>query len=127
MKSPPLFSIVEQLLHYAGELSPVRAEPRGGRIYRLDMSKADNDKAQTQHTETAKKEDLKVESAYDNALRYTKTCGQRFSYTELAEYLGVDFTTARKLLQKLSMGRHVIKDGVMGTNGAKDAYRGKKS
>lgn len=126
MKLPPLFTIVEQIQHMRGLLSPVRQEPRGGRIYRLDMSKTDNEKAQDKRTEQAKKEDVKVESAYCNALTYARACGHRFSYTELAEYLGVDFSTAKKLLQKLSMGRHVVKDGVMGTNGAKDAFRGKK-
>lgn len=125
MRLPPLYTIVEQLRQINGEV-PSIPEPRGGQLYKLDYPKELNEALQVKHTERAKQEDTKVQSLYNSALCYARTCGCRFTYTELAEELRVDYSTARKLLQKLSMGRHVIKDGVMGTNGAKDAFRGKK-
>ncbi len=131
MKLAPLFTIVEQVRQLNGEV-PFIEEPRGGRIYKLDVPKAGGVTVQAKLAEKAKQEDTKVQDTkvqdtYAAALQYTRTCGCRFTYTELAKHLGVSFDTAKKLLQKLSMGRHVIKDGVMGTNGAKDAFKGKKA
>lgn len=125
-KPAPLFTIVEQVQQLNGKV-PFVEEPRGGRIYKLDLPKANGVTVQAKLAEKAKQEDTKVQDTYAAALQYTRTCGCRFTYTELAKHLGVSFDTAKKLLQKLSMGRHVIKDGVMGTNGAKDAFRGKKA
>jgi len=126
MKLAPLFTIVEQVRQLNGEV-PFIEEPRGGRIYKLDVPKAGGVAVQVKLTEKVKQEDTKVQDTYAAALEYTRTCNCRFTYTELAKHLGVSFDTAKKLLQKLSMGRHVIKDGVMGTNGAKDAFKGKKA
>lgn len=126
MKLAPLFTIVEQVRQLNGEV-PFIEEPRGGRIYKLDTPKAGGATVQAKLVEKAKQEDTKVQDTYAAALQYTRTCNCRFTYTELAKHLGVSFSTAKKLLQKLSMGRHVIKDGVMGTNGAKDAFKGKKA
>lgn len=126
MKLAPLFTIIEQVRHLNGEV-PVVEEPRGGRIYKLDLPKAGGATVQAKLVEKVKQEDTKVQDTYAAALQYARTCNCRFTYTELAKHLGVSFDTAKKLLQKLSMGRHVIKDGVMGINGAKDAFRGKKA
>lgn len=126
MKLAPLFTIVEQVQQLNGKV-PFVEEPRGGRIYKLDLPKAKGATVQAKLAEKAKQEDTKVQDTYAAALQYTRTCSCRFTYTELAKHLGVSFDTAKKLLQKLSMGRHVIKDGVMGTNGAKDAFRGKRA
>ena len=52
MKLAPLFTIVEQVRHLNGEV-PFVEEPRGGRIYKLDLPKANGITVQAKLAEKA--------------------------------------------------------------------------
>lgn len=121
-----MFSIIEQLLAYHGEVPPP-AEPRGGRIHKLDSTRVQNTcpLKQIEYTRQIENIDKKAAETYAKAQAYVASLPKdfKFSYTEIASELKLSFPAAKALTTKLLMGRHIFKDGVIGNNGEKPAYR----
>ncbi len=116
-----MFSIIEQLKAYHGEVQHI-ADPKGGRIYKIDMTveeaHAKQDKFKKELTELEQKTLDNYAEAYAWVKKQDKTL--RFSYANIAQEIGIAYPVAKKILVKLLLGRHIFKDGKMGEH---DAYK----
>lgn len=121
-----MFSIVEQLEAYHDKAIPP-PEPCGGRIHKLDATRAQNTcpLKQVEYSRQVESIDKKAADTYAKAQAYVAALPKdfRFSFTEVAAEFKLSFPAAKALTVKLLMGRHIFKDGTMGNNGEKTAYR----